>query len=47
MISPAALVCALDGHYTLGPTGDSIVCLRCGKTLDGLGLDPDLDSSQR
>lgn len=34
--------CALHGHFTLGPTGDSMRCLRCGKKLDGLGLDPDL-----
>lgn len=37
------LRCALTGHFTVGPTGKPMRCLRCGAHLDGLGLDPRLD----
>jgi hypothetical protein len=35
--------CAIHGHFTVGPTGKPMRCLRCGTQLDDMGLDPRLD----
>lgn len=42
----AMLQCAMEGHFTVGPTGDSMRCLRCGKQLDGMGLDPEFSDEE-